>query len=610
MGQGGGWPLTVFLTPEQHPFYAGTYFPKEPKYGRPGFIQVLSALSDLYANKRDKVREQAAAFGEGLASIADMVDAERRRLGDAPSLTDPQTMRSAARALLDRIDLQWGGFGRAPKFPNPTALEILLRGARAPEGDPLGEDARRALELTLDKMYRGGIYDHLRGGFARYSVDRVWLVPHFEKMLYDNAQLLGAYAEAAVQWPTEVSLRRVVWQTVEYLVTDMRDEYGVFYAATDADSEGVEGKYFCWTPEQIEQALGDAALARLFGEVYGVTDAGNFEHGWSILNLPRTLTEHASAQGISEAELWARLEGARTTLLEQRYRRVPPLRDDKVLTSWNALLVSGLCRAAGAARVFDDLVLADRCTALAIQAAERLCQAHVRGIFDAPNGDGEVLRAAFEGQVHTRGYLEDVAFLGRACLDLHEATLDPTWRSRGRSFARHALTHYVREQGDGFYLTADDAETLIERTESLHDGAIPSGVGVMVELLLRLDASGVGSAEGRSVAEAVLERFVAAANEPFAYASLLTAATHAHPMAVHVTVRGPSADDARVQQLAATVRRARFCLESAVSLSYEVAAESDAISCRGQTCTAPTNDPETLAAELTHGAACMNLTAR
>ncbi len=595
MGEGGGWPLTVFLTPEQAPFYGGTYFPPEPRYGRPSFPQLLQAIDELYHQDKERVAKHTSSFLEGFAELGAQAEREAERAAEDPPPEQPAALALAVERLLSRVDEEWGGFGRQPKFPNPTALELFAVLAREDGGSPTRAAAERALALVLEKMWRGGIYDHLRGGFARYSVDRVWLVPHFEKMLYDNAQLLPLYAEAAAQHPEREHLRRVVGQTVEYLEVDMRTPEGTFYAATDADSEGHEGKFFCWTPAQVSEVLGDAELARIFCTVYGVTEAGNFEHGWSILNLPRPLDEQAAALGLSRSGLDARLESARAVLLQHRYTRVPPHRDDKVITSWNALLASGLARTAAAMQARGDTDLAERCEGLARTCVEQLLAHHV-------DPRGRVLRAAFEGHVHTRGYLDDVAYLGRACLDLHELTLEPAWLPRGRDLAAHALAHYACPQGDGFYFAADDGEGLIDRTRSDHDGPIPSGLGVMLELLLRLSAAEHAPPGADTIARTNLQRYRGATAQPLGYASLLHAARHAAPQATHVTVRGPSPQHPQVRALAAEVRAQRLRLPHAVSLSFASDPASDpiasAIVCRQQTCRPPVHDLDALRSEL------------
>jgi len=574
MGQGGGWPLTVFLTPDHRPFYGGTYFPPVPSYGRPSFRQLLLALVDLWKTRRADVEGQAEQLLDGIRELsAGGQDGEGALVGPAP-------LAAAARDLLAKIDPEWGGFGRQPKFPNATGLEVLMLQSKS---DGTGE---KELLLTLEKMWRGGIYDHLRGGFARYAVDRVWLVPHFEKMLYDNALLLGLYADASLRWPGREFLRRVVRDTVAYLEADMRGPAGTFYAATDADSEGVEGKYFCWTPAQLEQVLGSRDDATFFAAVYGVDARGNFEHGMSILHLPQPPEAVADSLGMTPAALEARLAPLREKLLAARYQRIPPLRDDKILTAWNGLLISGLVRAAAAAGQWGEPELAQGSLGLAEAAARRLLAAHV-------GANGDVMRVDFDGVVHTRGYLEDLAFLARGLLDLHEATLDLTWQTAAAGLARYALAHHAVAGGVGFYVTADDAERLIERTESQHDSAIPSGLGVMVEVLLRLDLAGVAPAGARAAAEACLQRQGAAIRQPFAFASLIAAAQFAAPEAVHVTLRGPSPE--AVAELARTVAAARAGMRARLAVSFESGeAPAAALVCRAQVCSAPIRDPGAL----------------
>ncbi len=585
LGQGGGWPLTVFLTPAGEPFYGGTYFPPHSRQGRPGFGDVLRTLADLYADDPAKIAEQVASFREGLTAIAGIVDDERAQASGSPELGTTAALDEAGRRLLARIDATWGGFGREPKFPNPTALEILAQLARGPAQQRLATEAGNALRLTLDKMYEGGMHDHLRGGFARYSTDRMWLVPHFEKMLYDNAQLLAVYAEAAAAWPEAEHLGRVAVSLVEYLCVEMRHPSGTFFAATDADSEGEEGKYFCWTPAEIDEVCGDDGP--LVREVYGVTEAGNFEVGNSeggqtILALPRPLHVLAAAHGLDVAALLHRLAPAHEKLLARRATRVPPARDDKRLCGWNALLASALVRGA--------LALGhDRWGALATE----VCTALVRDHIDA---DGRVLRSAMGTHIELRGVLDDTAPLGRACLDVHEWTLDPVWLHRAASLAAHAVAHHTRAEGDGFYLTADDAEVLIERTESHHDGPLPSGVAVMVELLARLDAAGRAAEGTRALLERVLDRFRGASAQPFGYASLVAAAMHAGPAAHHVKLRG--ADPARWHPLRARLARARLERPLALSWSFEPAARTAAIVCGHLTCTAPLTDDDAVLAAL------------
>jgi uncharacterized protein len=587
LGQGGGWPLTVFLTPNQQPFYGGTYFPPADRYGRPGFPRVLDALATLWAERREEALEQAEAFMGGLADIASSVDEDADVEVELP-LSSPTSLAEASRRLLAQIDPEWGGFGRAPKFPNVPSLELLLRAVQAEQA---AAGAAEALASTLEKMWRGGIYDHLRGGFARYSVDREWLIPHFEKMLYDNALLLGLYADASVVLGAtreRAFLRRVVEETAAYLLADMRDDRGRFYSATDADSEGVEGKYFCWTPAQLDEVLGPA-LGRTFARAFGVTEAGNFEHGMSVLHRPQTLT----------ASLEAELEPARAKLLEHRYGRVPPLRDEKVITAWNALVISGFCKAASAAERWG----APERAAAWIEVARTTCAELLRTHRDA---DARLLRASWQGRGHTRAFLEDVGLLARACLDVHELTLEPRWQAEAEALARECLEHYARE-GGGFYEAADDGEALIERTESRHDSPLPSGLAAAVEVLARLDLAGASltsdALTGRAAVEQTLRRFHRASARPFAYAGLIAAAQWASERAAHVSVRAASPEAG--QALASVVRRAKPTIPTPVALSFELAPESarpptrpEALVCRAQSCSLPLGDPEALLAAL------------
>ncbi|MFV8750912.1 thioredoxin domain-containing protein [Nannocystaceae bacterium ST9] len=587
MGQGGGWPLTVFLTPDQRPFYGGTYFPPQDRYGRPGFPRVLEALAELWTSKRDEAEKQAASFMDGFADLAKAIDEDSSNAAAERSPVSRAELREAVARLLPRFDPEWGGFGRAPKFPNVPVLELLLAAARLDPSDDPSSEAASALRLTLETMWRGGIYDHLRGGFARYSTDREWLIPHFEKMLYDNALLLGLYADASTHWPELAFLRRVVEETAEYLRVDMRvgegPGAGAFYSATDADSEGVEGKYFCWTPQQLIDALGEP-LAREFMQIHGVTAEGNFEHGMSALHRPSEPTP-AQEQALAPA---------RARLLELRYQRVPPLRDEKLLTSWNALTITGLCKAADAAEQWGAPELVEGWVAAAQAAAGALLELH-------RDAGGRTLRASWQGRGHTRGYLEDVALLGRALLDLHELDLDPRWHHEAERLAIELIDHYARP-GGGMFETADDGEALIERTESHHDSPIPSGVAVAIELLARLE---LGAASGREaqvelerarpIIEATLHRLRSASGQPFALAGLLVAARWLDERAAHVGVRAK--DRASARELVEVARAARRGLAERVAIAITIDPSfehADALVCRGQTCSLPLRDREAL----------------
>ncbi len=586
MGQGGGWPLTVFLTPVGEPFYGGTYFPPQPRHGRPGFAQLLHAIAQLWSDRRDDVAMQVESLREGMQSMATIVDQERAQAGGAPPLGTVAALREAVGRLLVRVDPQWGGFGREPKFPNPTALELLAMLARGPSGDRVATDSGNALRLTLDKLYEGGIYDHLRGGFARYSTDRRWLVPHFEKMLYDNAQLLPLFAEAALAWPEAEHLQRVAVETVEYLQADMRAEEGTYFSATDADSEGEEGKYFCWTRDEIAALVEDEDLRELFFRVYGCAPGGNFEHDRSILHLPRPLADVASARDTDVATLLASLAPVRARLLAQRAGRVPPLRDEKILTGPNALLASGLLRAAAALEQHRQAW-----TTLAQTCLETLWQRH-------RDADGRVLRSGFEGVVHLRAVLDDVAALGRACLDLHEATLAPQWLDRAASLAEELVQHHARAELDGLWFTADDAERLIERSESQHDGPMPSGVALAVELLARLDACERAPEQARGLLDGILDRFRGASTQPFGYASLVRAALFAGAEVPHVKLYAADPQAATVQRWRAQLATVRTQRVLPIAWSWHASPRTFAVVCRQQTCSAPLLDDDALRAAL------------
>ena len=582
MGQGGGWPLTVFLTPTQQPFYGGTYFPPQPAHGRPAFRQVLEALSDLHRERPEDVTAQAGAFMEGLADMAEAI-AQEVAGADGPDATSASGLLTGARRLLTRFDTTWGGFGEAPKFPNATALQVLWRAARLDE--PGSGSSRDAVRITLEKMACGGIYDHLGGGFARYSVDREWLVPHFEKMLYDNAQLLPLYAEAAVIFD-EPLFRAAAEGIANHLETDMTVDAGAYAAALDADSEGEEGKFYVWTVDEIQAALGDTEATAEFCATFGVVPSGNFEHGRSILHLPRRLDEVSRERGCSEADLRERLARSAARLLAVRTQRVPPSRDDKVLTGWNALLASGYARAAGAAEAWGDVELAQRWETLAKSCCARLWADHV-------DDDGRVYRARLGARAHTRAVLDDVVFLARACLDVHERTLEPELLGRAATLCRYVLDHHARSNG-GFFLTPDDGEILIERTESLHDGPIPSGVGVALEVLLRIDAHGEADKRVRVAIDQLLARFAGAANHPFAHASVLLAAGYAGRDATHVSIVAPHPSDSRAQALAKVTRMTRIRLGTPVSLSFSVGERAEAMVCRDNRCSLPLHDAREL----------------
>jgi len=466
MRRSGGWPLTCFLTPDGRPFFAGTYFPDQPRYGMPAFSQVLERLHEVWTEQRDEVLGQAQALADALRRV----DAVEAGGGGMP---DPELPMAAAEALLERVDRTWGGFGGAPKFPSPTNLWTLWRaGVRG------RVEARDAVLLTLRRMAEGGVYDQLGGGYHRYSTDEEWLVPHFEKMLYDNAQLASLGFEA---WrvcahgdgPRNQAdeLLRVTSETLAWMADEMRGPEGMFHAATDADSEGEEGVYFVWTPAAVAAELDDPAVVRSVCAWYDVTPQGNWE-GRSILRRRRTAAEVARELGISEATLAAHVAAARPRLLAARARREPPFRDDKRIVSWNALAIQAFVdgwRATGRA---DWLQVA---------------RGAADAVLDTLVVEGRLLHSFCDGDRRGPGFLDDHAALGLALLHLHEATGTLRYRDAALALAV-ALEGWFQDPDGGWYMTPSDGETLVHRPRDNHDSAVPSGSALAAAFLLRLHA--------------------------------------------------------------------------------------------------------------------------
>lgn len=453
----GGWPLTVFLTPEGEPFYGGTYFPPEDRHGLPGFPRVLLAMAEAYRTRRQEV----VSSGQQLA-------ARLRQAAQPGPGTEPLTvdiLDQAYRALASQFDAQDGGFGLAPKFPQPMAHEFLLRyWHRAGERDALS-----MVELTLEKMALAGMYDQLGGGFHRYSTDAQWLVPHFEKMLYDNALLNRLYIHA-YQATDRPIYRRIAEETLDYVLREMTASSGGFYSAQDADSEGVEGKFYVWSRQEIISALG-AEDGELFSQYYGVTQEGNFE-GRNILHVPQEAAALAQQIGVSVETLRSAVERGKARLLADRERRPRPGRDEKVLTAWNGLMLRSFAEAASVLGRPDY-------RQAAVANASFLLEAVV-------DDGGRLLRAYKDGQAKLKGYLEDYAFLIDGLLALHEATFDGRWLDEAVSLAR-AMIALFWEEGQGvFYDTGRDHEALVIRPRDVFDNATPSGSAMAADVLLRL----------------------------------------------------------------------------------------------------------------------------
>ena len=479
----GGWPMTVFLTPDGKPFYGGTYFPPEDRHGIPGFPRVLESIAESYRQNRsevllntDRLLQQMGAMASGARG------------------TEPLTADVLARAFAGMekdFDDRYGGVGLEPKFPQPMTYEYLLR-YHLRFNDP---QAIKMVETTLDRMAMGGIYDQIGGGFHRYSTDTYWLVPHFEKMLYDNALLARLYVHA-YQVTGKPLYRRIVEETLEYVLREMTDPSGGFYSAQDADSEGVEGKYFVWRPEEITDVLG-VEDGELVNRYFGVTRVGNFE-GHSILNVTPESAEEMERAGVVGERLDELLRRARTKLLEARQTRIPPERDDKILTAWNGLMLAAFAEAAAVMDRDDYAHVAERNGSF---------------LLEALRPDGRLLRTHKDGRSKLLGYLEDYAFLIDGLIALHEATFESRWLQEAMDLGS-AMVELFWDEGSGqFYDTGTDHEELVIRPRDVTDSAIPSGSSMAANVLLRLSIiTGDSELERRAVeamrsAREIMERF-------------------------------------------------------------------------------------------------------
>ena len=453
----GGWPMSMFLTPEGEPFYGGTYFPPDDRQGMPGFPRVLMALAEAYRERRPDIARSAD----------EVIGVIRKSVGAAQSM-EPlarDVLNAAYRGLRANYDPEHGGFGTAPKFPQPMILEFLLR-YHLLTGQ---SQSLSMVETTLERMARGGIYDQLGGGFHRYSTDPYWLVPHFEKMLYDNALLSRLYLHA-YQATGNPLYRTVAEETLDYVLREMTHPAGGFYSSQDADSEGEEGKFFVWTPREMAAVLGRRDAPILQG-YYGVTHEGNFE-GRNILHTPRSAAEVAQEQSRTEEALWESVENGKPMLLEARAQRIAPATDDKVLTSWNGLMLHGFALGAAVLKREDYLQAA--------VANANFLLANMR--------DGErLLRTWKDGEAKLKAYLEDYAHLIDGLLALYEATFDSRWLHEADALARQMIDLFWDEADGVFYDTGNDHETLIVRPRDFSDNAVPCGGSVAADVLLRLN---------------------------------------------------------------------------------------------------------------------------
>ena len=570
LGEQGGWPLTMFLTPEGAPFWGGTYFPPEPRWGRPSFRQILQGIAEAYREEGSKVAQNVAVLKQGLARMAE---------ANHGALPGPKELAAVAQALLNAQDRLAGGMQGAPKFPNPPIYRFLLQMAEA-LGQPV---CAEPVHLLLHRISQGGIYDHLGGGYARYSTDADWLVPHFEKMLYDNAQILELLALAHARQLTPLYAARAA-ETVAWLEREMLVEGGAFAATQDADSEGEEGRFYVWQAAEIDALLGERAA--LFRRIYDVTEQGNWE-GKVILNRTAHPDPLPEAEEVTLAE-------CRAVLFAARAKRIAPGRDDKILADWNGLIIAALVRASA---VFDHpewLALARRAFAFI---AERLA-----------TPEGRLHHAWRDGRSSAPGLLEDHATMARAALALFEATGDEAFLRHAIAWAETVEQHFAAP-GGGYFTSADDATDVLVRGRTAGDNAAPAGNGLMAELQARLYHL-TGEAQWRRRAEATISAFSGLTQALLAMPTLLAAADLLENGAT-VAVAGRPADPAANQLAAAALALpdpaiAVLRVPEAAALPEghpafgrgPVEGQPAAYPCRSGTCGLPVLRPEALAAAL------------
>ena len=574
----GGWPMTMFVTPGGKPFYGGTYFPPEDRHGMPGFRRVLAAVHDAWTNRRAELEQQSSAIVTHIAQAT--------TIAAPPGEPDASTLRVALETLLGNVDAEWGGFGAAPKFPQPMTIEFLLR--MHARGLPGALDAAR---LTLDKMARGGMFDQIGGGFHRYSVDRVWLVPHFEKMLYDNGQVLRLYTRA---WliTREEPYRRTALATADYLVREMRHPDGGFFSSQDADSEGVEGKFYVWEYDEFMRVAGDDGPVA--AAAFEVTPGGNWEER-NVLWRPRDDDVLSRELGVEIVDLDAAIGRACARLFAARSERVRPGTDDKILASWNGLAIAGL---AEAGRVFGRPDLVD-----AAVAAARFVTTSLRAT------DGRLQRSWRDGRTSGAAFLDDHALMAGAALDLYETTFDETWFEEATRLVAEAIRLFADPAG-GFFDTGSDAPSLVVRPKDVFDNAVPSGTSAMAEVLLRLAAlTGDATYEEQALA-AIRPLTPVLSRAPGGFGHLLGAADLAIARPKEIAVATPAPATTGAARAMAEVVWGRYLPNRVLAVGDPAATrvpllegrptdgDATAFVCERFVCAAPAATPDALAAQL------------
>jgi uncharacterized protein YyaL (SSP411 family) len=588
----GGWPLTAFLTSDGEPFFGGTYFPPEPRPNMPSFRQILGSIRDAYGERREEIVRNASEL-RGLLEKSATEQAEGPVTQDGATIAGPDLLDHSFRFLASRFDPTHGGFGGAPKFPQPVTLEFALR-VHKRTGDP---EALKMVTRTLRAMARGGIHDHLAGGFHRYSVDALWLVPHFEKMLYDNA-LLGRLYLNAYQVTGDPEFRRVAEGTLDHLLTDMGAPEGGFYSALDADSEGEEGTFYVWTPSDV-RALLDGEVADLFMRCYDVSEDGNFE-GSNILHLAHDLGPVAKREGMNLELLQELLQDARHVLLEARKLREPPFRDEKVLASWNGMAIRALAEAGGALN------------------QPRFLAAAVNGLdflLGSMRESDRLRRSYKDGRAQIEAFLEDYAAVGNAILTVYEATLQPRWLDEVVWITERIVELFWDDTSGVFHDAPKDGEALAVRARDLMDNATPSGNSLAVELLIR-SAHLFGEERHLDIARRVLDREAGfMARFPAAFGRLLAVLDRTVADPVEIAIVGARNDARTFALLQAALKpympnRTIAGIAPGEDLSHrlpvledrdsgaEPGTEPVAYVCERYACKAPVSDAVALAAQL------------
>ncbi len=573
----GGWPMTVFLTPEGVPFYGGTYYPPTDRQGMPGFPRILISLAEAYKEQREEVTKNSQVIIEQLEKLNQFTPAE----GDLTT----EILDQAAAGTMRVFDTVNGGFGQAPKFPPSMVLSFLLRQSQRTNDRAI----QAAIELTLVKMACGGMYDQLGGGFHRYSVDEKWLIPHFEKMLYDNALLSRIYLDAYLVTSKEF-YRQITTEILDYVIREMTHPGGGFYSSQDADSEGEEGKFFAWTPEQVTALFG-AEDAKLFNHYFDISAFGNFEHGTSALHIDDEISVVAKSLNVTSEHLTEVIARGKKILFEARELRIKPARDEKILTAWNGLMLRSFAEAARVLKREDYLQIA-------IRNAEFLTKELKR--------DGRLLRTHKDGQSKLNAYQEDYAYLIDGLLSLYEATFDEKWFSEARALADTMIEQFWDENDGGFFFTSNDHEKLINRAKESHDNASPSGNSVAAHVLQRF-ALFTNEPRYRDCAERTLKLLANSISRyPNAFGHLLCAMdfylSHPHEIAIIGEGKNTLVDEVFSRYIPnKVVASAELNQASVIQLlegRTQVDGKATAYVCHNYLCEAPVTNAEELVASL------------